>query len=281
MYPKNLISAAIVTGSMFLTGAASAALLVTMNPAANNGIQALALSGNPTFQAVGLQSNMYSSLLISGSSGIKTFSETGHIDVTSFFDATNTTVASGVFASYGIRGNFTLSGSGSWAGSTYTASPFGLLFSVNLIGDPGNDGVGPFVNLGTATLAPGPAVAFAIAFGSVAPFSSGSALTSLTALMSFTPGPGTNGPGGFFKSPDPLLMDLSIGNAGGNVFNTGYTVDAAGKVTFTNPIPGTNPGTANVTFVQVPEPGALSLVGIALLGLGFVGSRKSKAKVAA
>lgn len=280
MFTRTLLSAALVTSSLLFTNLASAATTVTFNPAATNGAQALALSGDAQFQAVGFQSNLASVLTISGNSGVQTFSETGTIDVTSFVNSANATVASGVFANYHIIGNFSISGSGIWSGSQYTANPAGLSFVVNLIGDPGALG-GPTINLGTATLVPGPAVAFAIAFGSLAPGSSGSALTSLTANMNFTPGPGTNGVGGFFVAPNPLNLLLSIGNAGGNPQNTGYTVAGNGSVSFTNPIPGTNSGTANVTFNQqaVPEPGALSLVAVALLGVAFVSKRKKETSV--
>lgn len=274
MFTKSLLSAALVTSSLFLTNLASAATTVTFSPSATNGVQALALSGNANFQAVGFQSNLSSVLTIAGNAGVQTFSEIGTVDVTSFVDSSNATVASGVFSNYHILGNFSISGSGLWTGTQYTVNPAGLSFIVNLIGDPGVLG-GPTINLGSATLVPGPAIAFAIAFGSIAPGSTGSALTSLTANLNFTPGPGTNGGGGFFVSPNPLNLLLSIGNAGGNPLNTGYSVAADGSVSFVNPIPGTNSGTANVTFVQaVPEPGALSLVAVALLGVAYISKRK-------
>lgn len=279
MFTKTLLSAALVTSSLLVTNLASAATTVTFNPAATNGAQALALSADPTFQAVGFQSNLSSSLVINGNTGVQTFNETGTIDITSFIDASNVTVASGVGTNYHILGNFVISGNGAWSGSQYTANPAGLSFIVNLIGDPGALG-GPTVNLGSATLVPGPALAFAIAFGGVANNQSGFAFTSLTANLGFTPGPGTNGAGGFFVNPNPLNLLLSIGNAGGNPQNTGYKVSSTGVVTFTNPIPGTNQGTANVTFVQaVPEPAALSLVGVALLGAAYASKRKKGASV--
>ncbi|MBL0150807.1 MAG: PEP-CTERM sorting domain-containing protein [Ideonella sp.] len=79
----------------------------------------------------------------------------------------------------------------------------------------------------------------------------------------------------------PLNLRISVGNAGGNAQNTGYSVSPTGVVTFTTPLAGTNAGTANVTFVQqIPEPGALSLAGLALLGLAFAG-KKRKATTAA
>lgn len=279
MSPKKLFSAMLVSSSL-LAGVAHAD--VTLNPSATNG-GAGALSGDAAFQAAGFQSNMYSSLVISGNSGSNVaINEVGYIDVTSFINGSQQTVNSGVFTNYKIRGDFTISGTGNWSGNTITANTAGLNFSVVLTADPGGDGVGPFVNLGTATLAPGPAIAFAIAFGSLNPGDSGLALTSLSALMNFTPAPGTEGIGGFFEAPNPFNIALSIGNAGGNAFNTGYSVDAAGNVTFVNPLPGTNPGTANVTFVQaVPEPGVLSLAAVALIGFGVATRRGKKNQAAA
>lgn len=122
---------------------------------------------------------------------------------------------------------------------------------------------------------------FAIAFGSLAPLTTGSALTSLSANMAFTPAAGTQGT--FFIAPNPFNVVFAVGNAGGNSLNTGYSVDASGNVTVTTPIPGTtNSGTANVTFATaVPEPGALSLVGLALVGAAVVGRRRKATQATA
>ncbi len=279
MFTKTLLSAALVTSSLLLTNLASAATTVTFAPSATNGAQALALSADANFQAVGFSSNLSSVLTIAGNSGVQSFSETGTIDVTSFINSSNATVASGVFSNYRILGNFSLSGFGSWAGTQYNASPAGLSFVVNLIGDPGALG-GPTINLGSATLVPGSSIAFAIAFGSIAPNAVGSALTSLSATLDFTPGPGTSGVGGFFVAPDPLNLLIAVGNAGGNTMNTGYKVSSTGVVTITNPITGANPGTANATFAQkVPEPGALSLAALGLLGAAYASKRKKVASV--
>jgi LPXTG-motif cell wall-anchored protein len=89
------------------------------------------------------------------------------------------------------------------------------------------------------------------------------------------------GPNGFFQNINPPTLELAIGNAGGNSLNTQYTVNSNGTVTtFIVPAPGTNTGTANVTFeaAPVPEPGVLSLAGIALLGAAGVSLRKRRNK---
>lgn len=281
MSSKKLFSAALVTGSLLVGGVAGAATLVTLNPSANNNGAGVLSAANGPFQATGFQSNMTASLVASGNAGIVNVSETGLIDLTCFSDAGGclplATHGVGSSGNYRVQAGFTLTGQGSWAGTQLNLIPAGASLTLNVLGYPCANLACASINLGTATLAPGPTVAFAIAFGSVAPGSTGVALTSLSATLDFTPAAGTTGPNGFFQLPDPFLIDLAVGNAGGNTLNTGYAVDAAGVVTFTVPVPGTNPGTANVTFVaQVPEPGMLSLAGLALIAAGAAARRRTK-----
>lgn len=275
MSSKFLASALFVSGSLLAAGVATAATTVTLNPSgANNG----AISADPAFGTVGLQANLYTTLVIDSNSGSDVpFTETGLIDVTSFQDSSANPVVSGVGVNYKIKGSFTFSGTGDWTGSQYTADPGGS-FLMSL--DAYTMGDVLIKNLGSSTIVPGPSLAFAIAFGSVAAGSSGAALTSLTALLDLTPAAGETGPGGFFEAPVPFYIDLAVGNAGGNPLNTGYSVSAGGVVTFINPTPGENAGTANVTFQsRVPEPGMLSLAGIALLGLAAFSRRKGRVEV--
>lgn len=273
---KTLFKTA-VAAAAFVSFSSFAATIVTLNPTANNGLGAAGvISADPEFQAAGLQSNLSSVLVINGNSGVQGFTETGTINVTSFQDALSNTVASGVFTNYQINGAFTITGSGSWSGTTYTVAPGGLSVTLALTAISSTANV---INLGTATLAPGPAVAFAVAAGSLLPGSTGAALTSFSALLDFAPAAGTTGASGFFKAPVPFLINLSVGNAGGNFLNTGYSVAADGTVTVGVPLPGTNQGTANITFVnKVPEPGVLSLLGVVLIGAGVAGKRKFGAK---
>jgi len=269
---KSLIAAAAISSSLIgVTTVAHAAATVTFSPTATNG-GAGAIGTVGDFSAVGFQSNLASTLVISGNSGTVSYSETGLITITSFRDASNSEVTSGVNSDYTLKAAFTLTGTGTWSGSTFAANPLTTAFGVDIWAN----GVTTGDLIGTAALDPTrPQVAFAIAFGSVAPGASGSALTSLTASLAFTPTAGYEGAGGFFQTT-PLNLVLAVGNAGGNTQNTGYTVDAAGNVSFILPVGTANEGTANVTFERqtVPEPGMLSLAGIALVGAAIAGRRR-------
>lgn len=289
MSTRKLLSALISTAFIGLAGAASAAIVPadeTFSPTAlNGGGGAIGTAAN--FTARGFQSNLTSTFTISSNTGAVTVAESGNIFITSFQDSASNTVASGVglpgAADYSIGGTFSLSGTGSWTGNVVNLNPVGASLTVNLYANYVGSNPATGTLIGTASLDPtAPGVAFAMAFGSLTPGSSGAALTSLTGGLNFTPVAGYSGPGGFFQTIPPAMI-LSIGNAGGNPLNTGYSVDASGAVSFFTPIPGGNQGTANVTFAQnlVPEPGAVSLVGIALIGLAVVGRKKTKAALCA
>ena len=109
------------------------------------------------------------------------------------------------------------------------------------------------------------------ALGAASIGAGGRGSTSLTATLDFAASAGTTGMGGFFQAPDPFL--ISIGSqAGGNTLNTFVTANGLGTrwTTFTN-----NRGGGSLTFAaNVPEPGALALVGIALAGLSLVSRRR-------
>lgn len=283
MLRKTIASTAFVAASMFAVGTAAAAptvYSVDFSPTAPNTGAAVpgAIGSAANFSAVGFQSDMSSTLNILGTSGNNvSFAETGWINITSFQNAANVAVPSGVNSNYLLGATFSLTGLGDWAGNTFTADP-NPTFSINLYanGTATNPASGTLI--GKAVLDPtAPQVAFAIAFGSLAPNTIGSALTSLTASLIFTPEPGYSGATGFFQNILPPTLLLSIGNAGGNTTNTQYTVNGDGSVvSFIVPKPGTNLGTANVTFLaEVPEPGVLSLAGLALLGLAFTTRRRS------
>ena len=282
---RKFALAAVAAGAMLVSGAASAALSATLNPMAQNGLGAAGVLSATTaaFQAVGFASDLSSTLTIATNTGVSSYMETGSIEISDFKTGVGnanalSNVGTNVGNLYRIFGNFTLTGLGGWTGSQFTAAPGTNTFTLNLFGKAN---AGAAFSLGTATLNnASPSLAFAIAFGSVAPGSFGTALTSLTAGLHFVPASGTEGAGGFFQAPSPFDIDLAVGNAGGNQLNTGYSVSAGGVVTYVTPIPGTNQGTANVTFSNhVPEPGALALVGLALVGAAVAGRRKAAAQV--
>jgi len=279
MMLKNIVSTAIAAGAFLVSASAIAASTVTFSPTATNG-GAGAVGTAANFSAVGFQSNLASTLKINGNSGAQSYLETGVISLTSFRDAADAAVVSGVGTDYTLQAAFTLSGSGTWAGNVFAATAGTTTFSIDFWAN----GIGSGLKLGTAALDPfGPQVALAFAFGSLAPGASGTALTSLTADLKFTPTSAAfTGVGGFFEAPFPLSLSLSVGNAGGNTSNTGYKVAADGSVSFIVPTPGANQGTANVTFqtTPVPEPGVLSLAGIALVGVAASRRRKTAKAIA-
>ena len=285
MRSKNYVAAALASAAVLLAGVAHAAVqTVDFSPqATNHGAGAIGTANN--FSAVGFQSNLTSTFTILGTSGVSAVTETGFINLTSFQDATANPVVSGVNSNYTIGATFSLTGTGLWAGNVINLNPIGAALNVNLYANGAANNPATGTLIGTASLnSAAPAVAFAAAFGSLANGSSGTALTSLTASLFFTPVAAYTGPGptgGFFQAPFPLNIQLSIGNAGGNTTNTSYSVSGT-TVTIINPTPGTNQGTANVTFVSaVPEPGALSLAGLALVGMAVASRRKAKARQSA
>lgn len=268
----------IAAAATAFVSASALATVITFNPQANNGLGATGVidAATPAFNASGLITDLASTLVISGNSGVQTFVETGTISVKTFENGGGTVPGTNVVTNYTVNGAFTISGIGAWQpGGTFVASPGGLSVALTL---SALSATANTINLGTAVLAPAPAVGLAFTFsGPLAPGSSGSALTSFTALLDFTPAAGTTGVNGFFQAPSPFEINFSVGNAGGTTLNTGYSVAADGKVTFTVPTPGAPKGSANIQFVnKVPEPGTLSLAGAVLLGLGLVGRRARK-----
>lgn len=278
MHLPDTVAAALAAGALFASTAALAApISLTVAP---SNLPYAATVGAADFNAVGLQSNLFSTLVINGSSGVQSFSQTGSLDVTSFVDASNAAVASGLNSAYKIKATFSLSGSGSWSGATFTAAP-GLSFGLNLFAtDLANGNV---LALGSGTLdATAPSLFFALAAGSLAPGATGNAFTSLTASLVFTPAAGTTGSTGFFKVA-PSTFDLGFQAAGGNFANTGYSVSPSNVVTIGIPLAGTNPGTANVSFesapaaVPVPEPATLPLALLSLAGVAATARRRAQA----
>ncbi len=284
MQHKKLLAHAVAVGVLVAAAAAShAATLVTFNPQSNNGGLGVIDAATTSFQSTGATAQLVSNLQINGTSGISTFSETGTITINDFDGVLQS--VSNVNTNYSIFGNFSISGFGQWSGNTFFASSTGLVFTGSLFADPTGGGYNPFL-LGTFSIDPNEfSLAFATAVGPVvgalAPGVSGSGITTLFATLDYSPNVGTTGVGGFFEAPFPLSLQIAIGNAGGNTLNTSYTVNSDGSlVSFITPgtQPDAGPGSADLTFITtpVPEPGVLSLVGIAMLGLAI--SRKRLVK---
>jgi prepilin-type processing-associated H-X9-DG protein len=281
----NWLSKTLIVSVLSLASAAQAVpITATLNPQANNGGLGVLNPAVAAFQAAGFASALQTTMTINANSGNNVaFTETGRFDITSFFNSANvqTAVLPAVGAGWGVYGLLNVSGTGNWAGTTYTANSASLSLGFTLFGHKQTGGA-DFV-LGTGSLDTSfPSLLFAIAFGSVAPGAAGTALTSMSASAAFTPAVGTVGAGGFFQAPNPFNIDLSFNNAGGNTPNTGYSVSNTGVVTIITPTPGSNGGTANVTFVDgqissVPEPDVVALWSIALMGLAFVGKRRKTA----
>jgi hypothetical protein len=291
MHIHNWISKAVFGGVLVIASAAQAApVTVTLNPQANNGGLGLLNSGVAAFQAAGFASALSTTTVINANSGANVaFSETGRFDITSFVDSANaqTAVLPAVGTGWGVYGLLNVSGTGNWIGTQYTANSAGLSLGFTLFGHKQTGGAD--IVLGTGSLDTSfPNLLFAIAFGSIANGASGSALTSMSAVADYLPAVGTVGAGGFFQTPDPFNIDLSFSSAGGTTLNTGYSVSNTGVVTISNR------GTANVTFQSgsnngggaggggnnVPEPGVLALLAIALMAMAFVGRyRKAVADV--
>lgn len=271
---------------------ANSAALVTLNPAANGigGGAVFNTTGGTLFLGqTGTPALSQTTLTINGTSGSGvSYTESGRIFVESFRDST---IGPGALAlpgfnaypnagQWGVYIDFTLSGVGFWsgaigAGGTFSATSASLASSMwaNPVG------AGPNLKLATLTLS-NVATAIAVTFGTP---TLGSALTSFSGIADFTPEAGTTGLGNFFQAPSPFLINVSLGNVGGNFQNTGYSVVGT-TVSMVVPINGAGTsGTGNFEFINkpVPEPGALALVAIALVGAGVATRRSSRKTPAA
>jgi len=272
---QTKFSAALVCASMLVGGAASAATLVTINTA-GNGVDTSA--GAKVFTALGASGVIKSTFSIAASTGAGVaFSEVGTFQVGDFtggpmanaFGNVASNVDGNSVGGYQVFADISFGGLGAWTANQFDATSG--LFSLGLRAV--NKITSATINLGTATLSPGPDTTAKVTL-----VNGTAANTTLSGTFSFVPAAGTTGLGNFFQAPIPFNIGFSVGNFGGNAANTTYVVNGDGSISVFTPGPGLNNATGNLTFVSVvPEPGMLSLAGIALLGVGLASRRKAKA----
>ncbi len=291
MNRKNVFTTCAVAGVLLMSGMSNAAILVSISPTATNpgaappGQLNTGIFGTSNFTTSGAIGGLASQLSINGFGlAAQAYTETGVINFTNFNGGTTGGLTGLLDPSftYGMYANFALSGIGNWSANVFNATTailtLGEVYGIHTGGTitgPGN------VLLGTLALNYAQPLTATATLGL-----GGTALTSLTASFTFSPAAGTTGVNGFFQSNNVFNMDISGANIGGNYLNTSYSPNPAIvgspvviSVPGTQPNLGPYPGSVNVTFEnRVPEPGALSLVAMALIGLGIVSRRKAAAE---
>ena len=293
-----------VVGALALVGSLSApamAATMTFNPKAANGDlsnkQIDSLRG--AFSATSIQTSLSSVLKINadGDGQDAGWTESGHLIVTGYNNGSarnaNRTFDSAGDGRYDIYATFLGSGTGDWIGNQFTVDAISS-FVIKLWASPSSG-----TALGLATAASSTDTTGGITAGSkdfllgTATFagsfggtnaqlgSDNKASTQLTASFNFTPASsdyvGTGGgKDGYFQAPDPFNLVLSASGST-NINQSGYVGSPPGDVVITtaafNAAGDPNGATGNIT-ANVPEPGGLALVGLALAGLALFNRRK-------
>ena len=303
MFVKKLLAVSLVTSAL-LASAGAYADVITLNPQAPNtgaSCPTAPCTIDPNiaaFQTDNLHGNLTSVLQINGLFSAPgptpaTWTESGTITLSEAL-LNNLAQNSGfgrasalMGGQYDIYLTFLSSGSGIWATSNnflatnvatldvqVWASPTSGTSFTN--GTPSNStdptgGATPGNNdflIATASVIADPTNSGTASIGNG---SSGTAQTSLAALLDFEPVAGTTGPSGFFELPNPFLVNFGSSSST-NVFESTFLTTgsgATGNVVITTSV--ATAGTSNITpeFRAVPEPGMLSLVGVSLLALGI------------
>lgn len=291
---KQASAVALSAALIGVSGVASAAINVTFNPSAvnNDAANKTIYAGQSAFTWNSIQTTLSSMLDINAATGNGvTWQESGHMIFNTYNNGSqrqgNRTYAGGAYDIYGI---FLGSGTGNW-----TANNFGVTgissFSIQIYASPAT---GTALTAGTSTTgtqANGGITAgskdfllgtasFAGSFGGtnaqVSP-TDNTATTQLTANFNFVPASADYvGVGGFFEAPVPFTLQLQASGST-NSAQSVYTVDGTG-VHITTDAGGGATGNIRALSNNVPEPGALALVGIALAGLGLASRRKIAGK---
>ena len=287
---KQVSAAALSAALIGMSGMASAALNVTFNPAAanNDAANKTIFNGQSAFTWNSIQTSLSSMLDINAATGSNVaWQESGHLIFNTYNGGNqrqgNRTYAGGAYDIYGI---FTGTGTGNWVANDFTVTGINN-FNIQLYASPATGTalaansattgtqVNGGVTAGSKDFLLGTA-AFAGSFGGTSAQlgGGGTATTQLTANFFFTPASSDYvGVGGIFEAPVPFSLQLQASGST-NSASSAFTVDGTG-VHIGTAAGGGATGNIRALANDVPEPGALALVGIALAGLGFASRRKA------